>query len=435
MKSIKRAVLATSFIGCLSAQAGTTTEPAASDSTTSSSTATGLLLGKLTGETAMDKAWSAATLYKDDNNPILQEFDLQGRLQVQYADGHSSNGHFDTEDYKNAGKDEAVWGDKLEARRAYFGFKSKWFQNWKFEGQIDVDTDGMDGPGGDGTLYKDIYDLYLTYAPSDELNVSIGKQEVKLTREQEVSSKEIVTFERSAIANMVHPGNLTGIWANGKGIQEHWLYEAGLYANDQVREFSELDAGALFLGKIGYDYSEQSKLDSAVVAFRYAHNTDPGFKSTDIDPNYSFSSSPAFSDTFSISNDITQGRFGLLTEVIYGVGDDNLAQSDVLALDIIPTYFIADGLQLAGRLQFATSSDPDGIKLQSRYEGISPENDPLTGKRTSDSAGNAYFSAYLGLNYYIYANKLKIMNGLEYSHLGGGDYDGTTFLSGLRFSF
>ena len=137
MKSIKRALFATSVLGCLSAQAGneSSTEPAAS----SSSSATGLLLGKFPGETAYDKMWSAFTLYKDDSNPILQEFSLQGRMQVQYADGHSDNGHFDIEDYKNSGKDEAVWGDKLEARRAYLGFKSKWFQNWKLEGQIELD--------------------------------------------------------------------------------------------------------------------------------------------------------------------------------------------------------------------------------------------------------------------------------------------------------
>lgn len=435
MTSIPRSLFATSLLGCLAAQAGNESTPANTDASPGSSSATGLLVGKFPGETTYDKMWSAFTLYKDENNPILQEFSLQGRLQVQYADGHSSNGHFDVQDYKNAGKDENVWGDNLDVRRAYLGFKSKWFQNWKLEGQIDVDTDGMDGPGGDRTLYKDIYDLYLTYAPSDELNISIGKQEVKATREQEVSSKEIVTFERSVVTSMFYPGTLTGIWASGKGIREHWLYEAGIYANDQVREFSQFDGGTFFLGKIGYDYSEQSRLDSAVVAFRYAHNTEPGYKSIEVDPNYSFSSSPAFTDTFSLSNDITQGRFGLLTEVLFGLGDESLVQSNVVALNIIPTYFIADGLQLAGRLQFASSTDPDGIKLPSRYEGISPENDPLTGKRTSDSAGNAYFSAYLGLNYYLYGNKLKLMNGVEYSHLGGGDYTGTTFLSGLRFSF
>jgi phosphate-selective porin OprO/OprP len=49
--------------------------------------------------------------------------------------------------------------------------------------------------------------------------------------------------------------------------------------------------------------------------------------------------------------------------------------------------------------------------------------------------GNTYASAYAGLNYYMYGHKLKLMNGLEYSHMGGGEYDGYTFMSALRFSF
>lgn len=434
MRSFHRILFASGLFGCVQAHAGsesTTTSSEPSDA----STATGLLFGKLTGETAMDRAWSAATLYKDENNPILQEFSLQGRLQVQYADGHSDNGHFDIEDYKDSGKDEAVWGDKFEARRAYFGFKSKWYQNWKLEGQIDVDTDGLDGAGGDHTLYKDIYDLYLTYAPNDAFNISIGKQEIKFTREHEISSKEILTFERSLVNNMLFPGNLTGIWVNGKGIGQHWLYELGVYGNEQVREFSDFNGGALVLGKVGYDYSEESHLDSAVVSFRYMHNSEPGYKDSSIDANFSYPSSPAFTDAVCLSNDIVQGRFGLTTDLIYGFGDESLGQSDVTALDIIPSYFIADGLQLVGRLQLASSSDADGIKLGSRYEGVSPETDPLTGARTSDAKGNSYVSTYLGLNYYIYGHKLKLMNGVEWSHLGGGDYTGTTFLSGLRFAF
>jgi phosphate-selective porin OprO/OprP len=86
-------------------------------------------------------------------------------------------------------------------------------------------------------------------------------------------------------------------------------------------------------------------------------------------------------------------------------------------------------------LQLASSSDPDGMKLQSRYESVSPNTNPLNGKRTSDSSGNTYFSTYLGLNYYLHGHKAKLMTGVEYSHLGGGDYNGTTFYSGLRIAF
>ncbi len=432
--SIRRAILASSLLGCIPAFAGN--ESTVTPETASPSTATGLLLGKFPGETTMDKIWSAATLYKDDNNPILQEFSLTGRLQVQYFDGHSNNGHFDMSDYKDANHNESVWGDQIEARRAYFGAKTRWFHDWKLEGQIDVDTDGLDGAGPGHTLYKDIYDLYLTYAPSDELNISIGKQEIKFAREEEISSKDILTFERSLINDTLFPGNLTGIWASGKGIRKHWLYEFGVYGNDRVREFSQFDAGALFMGKIGYNYSAQAKLDSAVVSIRYLHNTDPGFAAIQSDANYSPPKSPAFTDAICLSNDITQGRFGLTTDLQYGFGYTGsaeqgaktvqLAQSDVIGFSIIPSYFIASGLQLVGRLECIASAEPNGVSLPSRYEASAP---------STDKKGNTYSAAYLGLNYYIHGSKLKLMQGVEYSHLGGGDYSGYMFLSGLRMYF
>jgi len=424
-------MLATSLLGCVSAHAGSaTSNESVAASTGSTSSASGLLLGKLTGDTPWDQAWSAFTLYKDENNPILQEFSLQGRYQAQWAAGESS-----TEDYEQAGKGEFI-GSEIESRRARLGFKSKWFQNWKLEGQIDVDADLEDNTG-DTTFYKDIYDLYLTYAPSEALNVSVGKTKVKFGREQEISSKEILTIERSGLSNQLFPGELTGVWVSGKGIAEHWLYEAGVYGADRVREFSNFDNGTVFLGKIGYDYSSQAGLDSAVVSLHYMHNTEPGnqYSST----SWSGSSSPSFTDSIALTNDIIQGRWGLTTDILYGFGFSGNAtqnnapkaidQGDVFGINIIPSYFIADGLQLVGRLQLATGDKPDSLKSPGRYDEASllPE--------AGDAKGNSLVSTYLGVNYYIYGHKLKLMNGVEYTHLGGGDYDGTTFYSGLRMSF
>lgn len=432
MKPIHRAILATSLLGCLSAHAGNESSP--EPTAAPSSSATGLLLGKFPGETTYDKIWSAFTLYKDESNPILQEFSLQGRLQVQYADG-DAGGHFDIDDFKNGSpkNEQAVWGDNFEARRARLGFKSKWFQNWKLEGQIDADTtDGLD------SIYLDIYDLYLTYTQSDALNVTVGKMKVKLGREQEISSKEILTFERSVVSNILFPGELTGAMVNGKGIQDYWQYELGVYASDRVREFSNFDQGAVILAKIGYDFSSQAHLDSAVASFQYMHNTESGYQGEELVDNYYSSASPSFTDVIGLNADIVQGRFGLTADVLYGFGFKGNAeqkgatvaidQPDVFGISLIPSYFIADGLQLVGRVQVATSADPDGLSVASRYEKYSPDG-------IADAKGNTYASYYAGLNYYLYGHKLKLMNGIEYSHMGGGAYDGYTFLSGLRFSF
>ena len=400
--------------------------------------ATGLFTGNTyVGDSTYDKLWSLFTLYKDDSNPILQEFSLQGRLQVQYADG-DSNGHFDIEDFKHgsAANEQTVWGDKFEARRARLGFKSKWYQNWKFEGQIDADT--TDGPGD---IYRDIYDLYLTYAPSDALNVTVGKMKVKFGREQEISSKEILTFERGLVSNLLEPNELTGIMVHGKGLADHWLYELGVYGSQRSREFAGFDNGTLVLGKVGYDYSSQAGLDTAVTTLQYMHNSGPGYKEKD-DGVYFAAATPSFTDSIALTNDITQGRFGLITEVLYGFGYSGKAeqagknvtinQSDVFSVSFIPSYFIADGLQVVGQFQVATSADPNGLSLYGRYEKWAPVIKPTA---KGKDAGNTYTSGYVGLNYYLYGHKLKLMSGIEYSTLGAGDYDGYTFLSGLRFSF
>ena len=90
------------------------------------------------------------------------------------------------------------------------------------------------------------------------------------------------------------------------------------------------------------------------------------------------------------------------------------------------TYFITDKLQAAYRSQLVSSADPDGIRVPARYERLAIGD---------DESGNTYTSQYIGLNYYIYSRKLKLLCGVEYSHLGGGGYDGCTVMSGLRLMF
>ena len=41
---------------------------------------------------AFDEIWSFANLYKDDRNPILEEFKLRGRYQGQYWDTDANQG-------------------------------------------------------------------------------------------------------------------------------------------------------------------------------------------------------------------------------------------------------------------------------------------------------------------------------------------------------
>ena len=428
-------MLAASLLGNISAYAGT--EPAPAEVASSTSGATGLLVGKLSGDTAWDRAWSAAVLYKNDDNSVIQLFQLTGRLQLQSIYGEAGGDSFNTSGFKKVDP-ESVWGDDVEARRARLGFKSKFFKDWKLDASFNVDLDGQDGPGGDATLYKSFQEGGLTYAPSDQFNIALGKKQVRFSRDQEISSTEIVTFERSVLSNTLTPGELTGIWSYGKDIAGHWQYEAGVFSNARVAEFaSPSDAGVLAIGKVGYDLAEQFGLDSCVSTFTYMHNSEPGYKDGKVDPNFSYKASPSFTDSIALTNDLSQGRFGMITELMYGFGFTGtadqggttsvpIAQSDLFGITLTPSYFIAEGLQAVYRFQFISATDPDGIKIPTRYESLASG---------GDEKGNTYMAHYVGLNYYIYSNKLKLMTGVEYAQMGGGSYDGFTGLAGLRFSF
>ncbi len=406
--SIASLWLGIGLVGCVAA--GGAPAPAAAPTPG----ATGLLTGNLAEGSAYDTLWSVPLLYKNEANPWLQELALQGHLQTQYAAGSNAAGHFGTYDVS----DKCTWDD-VEVRRFRLGLRALVLGNWKFHTLFDI------YPDLEPRIYKGIAEVYISYAPSDAFSVSLGKAELKFTREQEYSSRDYLTFERSQMVNQFCGGELTGMWVSGKGLGGGWLYELGAYGNDRRDELTTLNGGTIILGKIGYNYTKASGCDFAQAAIHYLHNTEPGYFA----PGCSYAS-PSYSDCISLSNDLTKGRFSLVTELFWG--DGAVGRPDVYGFTAMPTYFvIPTKLQLITTFQIAGSREPNGVFLPTRYEALAPD--------VGDKAGDAYFAGYAGLNYYFYGQKLKVMSGAKYSHLaggpGGGDYNGWTWLAGVRTAF
>ena len=135
-----------------------------------------------------------------------------------------------------------------------------------------------------------------------------------------------------------------------------------------------------------------------------------------------------YRDSFSLNHSLRQGVIGLYTDFIHASGYSD----DAYGIILLPTYDISDKLQLVARYTRATG-DNDSLKVQKRYENNVPH-------LTDNGLGENYQSFYLGLNYYINEHKLKLMTGVEYAAMkdnadDGGDYDGWTVFSGLRFYF
>jgi phosphate-selective porin OprO/OprP len=364
-----------------------------------------------------DKLWSHFTLYKDDNNPVLQEFSFQGRLQLQAAWGDSDQGDYGSHDRP----DNVLWGSDTEVRRWRLGFKSKWYRVWKLEGQIDVNPEW-------DPFYKNIYDLYLTYAPSDAVNVTVGKFKVNnFGIEQFTSSKEILTMERALLSNLLFPGELTGARFSGK--KNQWVYAASVSSGSLDKEFDEFSGGTYLQASLGYDLHEKLGMEKALIKLDYQHSS-RATNSLRPEDRFGPYTGGAYEHALSLNGHFEQERFGLYTDLIAAEGYGTTG--DVWGLILTPSYYISDGVQLVARYQYA-NGDNDGLRLQSRYERLAP-------RLTDGGRGENYHALYLGLNYYLYGHKLKLMAGAEYHNMdngndGGGEFDGWTGWAGLRMFF
>ncbi|MBL9142149.1 MAG: hypothetical protein JNM99_00585 [Verrucomicrobiaceae bacterium] len=344
-----------------------------------------------------DQLWSLATLYKDKDT-FINEVSLFGRIHANWTTVDSDHGD---------------WSD-WELRRLRAGLRVK------FADQFDLKTEVRFLPFED-PIYDGLTEASLTWTPDAAFSLSIGKQLPRYTQEGAISSNELLTIERSLLANTFWVGEdnySTGISIAGKA--GAWQYYAAALSGESDKAFGKLNAGWYGVSSLGYDFAKPLKLDRALLRADYVYNDgDPGNTTT-----------KPFSNTYALGWDVKQDRFGLVGNVITGTGLGK--QSDVWGFVLIPTYDLTKKLQLVARYTFLDSYGPDGLRPQRRYENEVPD---LAGTR-----GDRYQALYAGVNYYLYGHKLKLQAGIEYSHMAdsannGGAFNAWTYSTGIRFSF
>ena len=343
-----------------------------------------------------ERLWSLATLYKDDSNPFLQEFKLRGRYHGQYHWLDSEQG------------DSQGWED----RRSRLGFDAKLFRK-RLEVRLDAQsTDQLD------PVYDRLVDAYLKWKPSSDFSVTLGRQKPRIGYFDWLQSTNTQpTFERSQIFNQLKVDRATGAAVDGS--RGRFSYDLGIYSNEVDREFGGRGGGVSFGGGMGWDFRDALSADRADLRVHWIHS--------DHDPSDTVFT--RYDDLFSTTLWIEDGRFGLVAEGFAGTGGDD----NVVGFYLQPTFdILPDRLQLVARYSFAHGSGADSVIAQSRYEKTAPD---LTG----GGLGESYHAGYLGLQFFLHGDLLKLMAGAEYAHLdgggNGGDFDGWTVFSGVRLSF
>ncbi|MFM2197148.1 MAG: hypothetical protein RLZZ505_580 [Verrucomicrobiota bacterium] len=366
--------------------------------------------------TTLDQLWGYTTLYKDDLNPILQEFKLRGRYQGQYWDVDADQGS------------QSDWED----RRSRFGFDAKLFDK-----EVEVRAD-FQSNNGFNDFYDGLVDANVRWKPKTWLTFTAGKMKPLVGQYDWLESTNTQpTFERSQIFNQLRVNRATGLTV--EGVSDAFSWRGGVYTNSTPAstanlrgistgsfgdgEFGDFNGGySVSLGG-GYDFKHILDLEKADFRLDWLHSE------RDVDDLVLNRYDDILSSTFWLK----EGDLGLVFEGFYATGGDG-TNTDVFGFFIQPTYdIIPKKLQLVSRYSFANSDGGLGVYGQSRYERT-----VSTTAATNRGRGDSYHAFYGGVQYFIYGEKLKLMAGAEYSKLDNNaaeSYDGMTLLSGLRFSF
>jgi len=363
-----------------------------------------------------DKVWGYAGLYKDDLNPILQEFKLRGRYHGQYWDVDADQGS------------QSNWEDS----RSRFGFDAKLFDK-KIEVRADFQSNDQFTD-----FYDGLVDAYIRWKPSSSLSITAGKTKPLLGQFDWLeSTNSQPTFERSQIFNQLGVNRATGLTAEGTKDELSW--RAGVYSNSTPSttggsgsfgdgEFGDFNGGLSYTLGAGYDFKHLLDLEKADFRLDWLHSE------RDADDLVLNKYDDIISSTFWIK----EGYASVVFEAYYASGADHVTPgkqskwdgSNVFGFFIQPTYdLIPKKLQLVGRYSYANSEGPEGVVGQSRYERKVASN---------KGVGDVYHSLYGGAQYFIYGDKLKLMAGAEWATVEndkGDSYDGLTLLTGIRLSF
>jgi hypothetical protein len=355
----------------------------------------------------LDQLWGHATLYKDEQNPILQEFKLRGRYQGQYWDVDADQGS------------KSDWED----RRTRLGFDAKLF-NKKLEARVDFQSnDSFDD------FYDGLVDAYLRWKPTSWLAITAGKTKPLIAQYDWLESTNTQpTFERSQIFNQLGINRAAALTV--EGTTGAWSWRTGIYSNDTPNsttgtgsfgdgEFGDFNGGASYTFGAGYDFKDLTGLEKTDFKLDWLHSErEPG----DLEMG-------KYDDIVSATFSVKEGPAAVVLEMFSATGGDG-NNSDAFGFYIEPTYdILPKTLQLVTRYSYANSQGPLGLSAQTRYEKQVASNKGL---------GDLYQSIYVGGQYFLYGDKLKLMAGAEWAWLNnqnGDSYDGVTLLTGIRFSF
>ena len=340
-----------------------------------------------------DKIWANFTdWYNNKEHPVVQRVLFTGRFQHDLA------------------VVEADQGDWRESniRRVRFGTRVTMFRDFLVHAEAEVN------PQERNPFYMRLTDAYVAWQKNPKAVITVGKQSIPFTQEGATSSRELVTIDRSNLANNIWftQEYMPGVSLSGRAAP--WIYRGGIYSSGAMnREFGRFDGGMFTLALLGYDFAKTLGVREAVLTGNYLYQH----------PHANNTFTKRFEHIGSVHFRLDEPKWGVRTDVSKTAG--YLGQHDVLGVMLMPYFNATSKLQIVYRYTYLDSDGPNGLGLAA-YES-----------RVVRGSGDRYGENYAGVNYYFYGHRLKLQSGVAFADMrdsanDGGAYSGTSWVTGLR---
>jgi len=383
----------------------------------------GLILGLQIAANANSGDWCSwlqskpGALYKNAENPWIQGINIGGRFQFQaaYMDGEDANGRDfnDTyDDYRRV---------RIETKTEFLRFFTA---NIKLNMVNDGRPAGNDLDWGYDTFDEAVFSFDIKKAfgagPLDELTLNYGRFKFNMTEEVHMSSKEIYTVERSAIANKLYGANSRPTGFTLDAALGKWSGTVGVFSGEDDSEF----IGGWNDGKAYYLSLAHETTDEWRLGLDFVMNDEDG-----VDDYLGYAWATAFNAIYE------KDRFGAITTAV--IGENNgagIRGGSFHSLMVMPYYWVVeDRLQAVFQYQYVGSSEAEGMRTNSRY--VRAQHSP--GVNVNGGRGDELHTLYAGLNFRICGDNAKVMAGVEYASLDTptGNVNALTYLVAFRTYF
>jgi phosphate-selective porin OprO/OprP len=338
-----------------------------------------------------DKLWAKFTnIYQDDSNPVVQRVVFTGRFHHDLALGRADEGEL----------------DESNIRRVRFGPRITFAKKFLFHAEVEVN------PQERNPFYMRFTDLYVQWNKSQRLALTVGKQSLPFTQEGATSSRELLTIDRSNLANNIWFGQEYMPGVSVSGTTSPWNYRFGVYSSGAMnRELGRFNGGVFTLALVGYDFAKKLGVRQALVTGNYLYQQP--------DPDNTFTR--RLEHIGSVHVRLEEPKWGFRSDLSTAAG--YLGQSDLWSVMLMPYLNATDKLQFVTRYTTVQSDDPGGVLL------------PTYESRVVSRRGDSYNEWYFGSNYYFYGHRLKLQTGVDYADMDNVDtqtYAGWGWTTGLR---